>query len=101
MNKAQFPEFIHEKIDPGARGPNHLRQHPLRYVGKNLLRLALLAIASEQQQSACQPLFAGVEKLIDQILLDSNVPAKHVGDETVRESMFLMQQAHHLFFFNE
>jgi hypothetical protein len=32
-NEAQFLEFIHEKIDPGARGPDHFRQCPLRYFG--------------------------------------------------------------------
>jgi hypothetical protein len=25
MNEAQFPEFVHEEIDPGARCANHLR----------------------------------------------------------------------------
>jgi hypothetical protein len=28
-NEAQFPELIHEEIDPGARCANHLRQHLL------------------------------------------------------------------------
>ena len=26
MNEAQFPEFVHEKVDSGARGADHLRQ---------------------------------------------------------------------------
>jgi hypothetical protein len=26
LNEAQFLEFIHEKIDPGARCPDHFRQ---------------------------------------------------------------------------
>jgi hypothetical protein len=66
MDEAQFPEFIHEEIDSGARRPDHLRQSLLRYFGDHFLRLVLLAIASEQQQSAGQPLFAGVKELIDQ-----------------------------------
>jgi len=53
--KAQFPELVHEKIDPRPRCANHFRQHLLRYSGKHLLRLALRAIAREQQQSARQP----------------------------------------------
>ena len=52
LDEAQFPEFVHEEIDPGPRRANHLRQHLLRYFGKHLLRLALLAIASEQQEGA-------------------------------------------------
>jgi hypothetical protein len=27
MNEAQFPEFVHEQIHPGARCANHFRQH--------------------------------------------------------------------------
>ena len=48
LNEAQFLEFIHEKIDSGARWPNHLRQHLLRYFGNHFVRLVLLAILSEQ-----------------------------------------------------
>jgi hypothetical protein len=46
FDEAEFPEFIHEEINPAARGPDHFRQRPLRYFGKHLLRLVLLAIAS-------------------------------------------------------
>ena len=74
FNEAQFLEFIHLKIDPGASCPDHFRQRLLRYFGKHFLRLVLLAIASEQQKSAGQSLFAGVKKLVDQILLDADVP---------------------------
>ena len=74
LNEAQFLEFAHEKIDPGARSPDHLSQSLLRYFGKPLLRLVLLAISSEQQKSAGQPFLAGVKKLVDQILLDTDVP---------------------------
>src|SRR6267378_8501317 len=72
LDESEFPEFVHEKIDPRPRCANHFRQHLLRYSGKHLLRLALRAIAREQQQSARQPFLAGVEELVDQVLLDSN-----------------------------
>src|ERR1700692_1896696 len=42
FNEAEFLEFVHEKIDPGARCANHLGQHLLRYFGKHLLRLVLV-----------------------------------------------------------
>ena len=98
-NEAEFPEFIHEEIDSGARCPDHFRQSLLRYCGKHLLRLVLLAVASEQQKSPSQPFLARIEKLIDQILLDSNVPRKHIRHEAVRERTFGMEHANHLFFF--
>ena len=53
-NEAEFPEFIHEEIDPGARCPDHFRQHLLRYFGKHFFRLVLHAVPSEQQEE-CAP----------------------------------------------
>jgi len=58
LDEAQFPEFVHEKIDSGARCANHLREHLLRYFGERFVRMARCAIASEQQQSARQALLA-------------------------------------------
>ena len=101
LNEAQFSEFIHEKIDPGARCPDHFRQHLLRYLGKHFLRLVLLAIASEQKEGAGQPFLAGVKELIDQILLDSDVPRKHISHEAVGERTFSVENANHLLFFNK
>jgi hypothetical protein len=36
LDEAQFPEFVHEKIDASARGANPLCQHLLRHFGKHL-----------------------------------------------------------------
>ncbi len=74
LNEAEFPEFVHEKVDSRARCANHLRQHLLGNFGKHLFWLGFLAIPSEQQKSAGQSFLAGVKKLIDQILFDSDVP---------------------------
>jgi hypothetical protein len=74
MNEAQLSEFIHEKIDPGASCPDHLCQRLLRNFGDHFVRLVLHAISSEKQQRAGQAFLAGVKELINQILLDSDVP---------------------------
>ncbi len=47
FNETQFPEFVHEEIDPRPRCPNNLRQHLLRYFRQHLSRIARLAIARE------------------------------------------------------
>src|SRR6266481_3704221 len=101
LDEAQFPELVHDKIDPRPRCANHFRQHLLRYSGKHLLRLALRAIAREQQQSARQPFLAGIEELVDQVLLDSYVSRNHISDEAVRELVFLAERADHLVFLND
>jgi len=86
-NEAQFPELSHEKIDALPRCANHFREHLLRYSGKHPLRLGFLGVASQQQQSSSQAFLAGVKKLIDQILLDADVPGKNVKHKAVAERM--------------
>ncbi len=39
LDETEFPEFVHEKIDPSARRANHLRQCFLRYFGEYSLGL--------------------------------------------------------------
>ena len=51
------------------------------------MRLGFLAVASEQQKSPDQPFLGGVKELIDQILLDSDIPRKHISHEAVGERM--------------
>ena len=101
LDKAQFPEFVHEEVDPRPRRANHLRQHLLRHFRKHLLGIARFAVAREQQQSARQPLLTGVEKLVDQILLDSDVSCQHVRDEAIGELMFPVEYSNHLIFIND
>ncbi len=101
LDEAQFPEFVHEKIDPGPRRANHLRQHLLRYFGQHLLRMALRAIAREQQERARQAFLGRVEELVYQVLLDSYVSRKHISDEAVGELVFLVERANHLDFLND
>src|SRR5579862_127060 len=73
LDEAQFTEFIHEKIDSRPRRPDHLGQRLLGYFGERLLEIAWLSITREQQESASQAFFAGVEELVYQILF----PAKY------------------------
>src|SRR6266852_5041535 len=101
LDESEFPEFVHEKIDPGPRCANHLRQRLLRHFGKHFLRLASRAIVRKQQQGARQSFLAGVEKVVDQVLLDSYVSRQHIRNEAVGESMFSMEHACHLAFLNE
>ena len=74
INKSQFPEPVHEEADPRAGCADHFRQHLLTDLGNYTLLFAFLAKMSEQQKDPGQPLFAGVEKLINQVFLVTNVP---------------------------
>ena len=74
LDEALSPEFVHEKVDSGARCTNHFCQHPLRYSVEQLFRFGFLAIVSEQQEGPSQSLLARIKELIDQVFLDSDVP---------------------------
>ena len=56
---------------------------------------------SQPQQGSCQPFLAGIEELIDQILLDPQLSGNHVGDEPVGELVFGVKEAKHFAFFND
>ncbi len=66
-NEAQFSEPVHEKAHPRAGCADHFRQHLLTDLGNNSLGYSFLTKMSEQQEDPCQPLFARIEKLIDQV----------------------------------
>jgi hypothetical protein len=100
LDETQFSKFVHEEIDAGPRSANHLREHLLRHLGEHLFRLVACAVASEQEQSTGQPFFAGVEELVDQILLNPNVSSEHISDEAVGKLMFRVKHTNHLGFLN-
>jgi hypothetical protein len=100
FDEAHFLKFIHEKTDASARGSDNSRQSLLRHLANDFLRLVFVPVASKEKESASQPFFTGVEKLIDQILLDTDVPGKHLRHETIRQFMVSVKRAEHLSFFN-
>jgi hypothetical protein len=95
FDEAHLLKSIHEKIDARARSTNHFRERLLRYFGKHPVDLIQLAIAGQQQKRARQPLLAGVEKLVDQVLLDPDIASKHIGDKAIGKRTFRMEQSEH------
>ena len=47
------------------------------------------------RQSTGQPFLYGVKELIDEILLDSDVPCQEIRDEAVRELMLFVKDTNH------
>jgi hypothetical protein len=79
MNETQFPEFIHEKINSGARCADHFRQRFLRHFGEHSMGLVVFAVAGKQKKSAREPFLARVKKLIHQIFQAGAVLAVYVA----------------------
>ena len=81
------PSFLNlfmKKFTRDARRADHFRERLLGDLRQRSLRIGL-AVARQQEQRPGEPLFAGVEELIDEVRFDADVPRQHVGDEAVRE----------------
>ena len=60
--------------------------------GTALTGFVVLAVPRQQQERPRQPFLTGVEQLVDQVLLDPDVPRQHVRDEPIRQRVLLVQQ---------
>ena len=76
--------------------PDDLRERLLRQLRQHALRLVRLAVTRQEQERARQPLFTRVEQLIDEVLLDPNVPREHVREKPVRERRLVVQHPGHV-----
>jgi len=83
VDEAHLSEAIHKEINPGSGGADHFRQGFLAYFGDHVFRTPFLAKTSQQQESPGQPLFGGVEELIDQVGLRLIIAADEIGDEQI------------------
>jgi hypothetical protein len=72
LNKTEPAKAIHEEADAGPGGPDHLCQSFLRDLWNQRFRFSRLSKLRQQQEHSSQALFAGVEKLIDEIGLGSH-----------------------------
>src|ERR1700677_2171654 len=97
IDEAQCPEPVHKKADPRAGCAHHLCQSFLTDFGDYSLGHAILAEVGKQEQNPSKPLFAGIEKLVNQILFVSNVPRQQISYEHVGQSMFTVESLHHRF----
>jgi hypothetical protein len=61
----------------------------------------VFAVTGEQEKGTGEPLFAGIEKLIDQVLFDANVPGKHESDEPIGERVLFVKHPEHFILLND
>src|SRR5947208_677613 len=92
MNEPHPPELVHEVTDAPACGPDHFRQRLLADPWHQCELLSCLPVMREEQQCPRQPFFAGVEKLIHQILFKPRIASQHVGEEVVSEGRLVAQE---------
>jgi hypothetical protein len=97
VNEAQCPEPVHEKADSRAGCAYHLSQSLLTDFGDYSLRHAVLAEMSKQKKNPSEPLFAGIEKLVNQIFFMPDVPREQISYEHVGQRVFTVESLHHRF----
>ena len=95
IDEPELAEFVHEVADSRPGCSDHARQRFLADFRNHRLLLAFLAKVRKPEQNPSQPLLAGIEQLIDQVLFKSNIAGKQVGREMPRKSWVGVQQSHH------
>jgi len=94
IDKAQRPELVHEMTDPRPGCAAHLGQVFPIDSGMDSFGSAFLAKTSQQQENPSQTLFAGVEKLVDEIPFESNVAGRQMREEEFGDAVSLLEQVH-------
>ena len=95
VDKAMFPESVHEMTDPRPGCTDHLCQRILLHSGDYYFGLAFLAKMRQQQENPSQTLFAGVEKLVHEIRFVSDVAQKQMLDKQFRNIVMLVKHSLH------
>src|SRR4030088_2839851 len=81
LDEPHLPEFFHELADTGTCRADDLSQCLLADRGGDRLRPAVLTEIRKNEQRSCEALFARVEELVDEVLLDPAVAGQQVGHE--------------------
>jgi hypothetical protein len=79
--KALFAKFVHEEAHARTGRADHFRECFLAENDRNRLSAAFLAEIRKQQQKTSKPPFAGIEKLIDQIVFNAVIAGQKVCQE--------------------
>jgi hypothetical protein len=97
VNKAQLAEPIHKKANARAGGTNHFSEHFLANFRNYAFGLSFLAKLSKQQEYSCQPFFAGIKELVNQVSLNPNISGKQIGDKEIGKCVLPLKHPQHLF----
>jgi hypothetical protein len=81
INKAQLPKSVHEKAHARSRRADHFGQRFLTDFRDDWLRPTFLPKICKEKEKSGEALFARIEQLIDQVLLDTTVASQEVRDK--------------------
>ena len=96
IDKTELAKAVHEEADTRPGGADHLRECFLRDGRNEGFRFSWLAEFRHQQEDSRQTLFAGVEKLIDEVSLGSHAAGQEEFQKYVGEGVLLVHHLDHL-----
>ena len=100
IDKAQLFELIHEITNSRPGGAYNFREGLLTDLGDHPSILAVLANTGKGQEDSRQTPLAGIEKVSQEIFLDSDDTRKEVGDEELAEDRVLIDRVNDGFLFH-
>jgi len=92
---AEFPETVHEVADAGPCRSDHIRERLLSNCRYKRLRFAGFTKLRHEKKGSRQPLFTGIEELIDQVFLGSDTADEDKFHEHLREASLLLEYTKH------
>lgn len=81
VDEAQLAKPVHKEADSRTGGANHLGQGPLAHLQDGGMGLGPSSKSRQQQESSRQSLLARIEKLIDEVVFNSNNARNQVRDK--------------------
>jgi len=90
VDKAMLPEPIHEMTNPRPGCTDHLCQCFLIDSGKHSFSPVFLSKMCQQQENPSQTLLAVAKKLVDEILLKSDVAYEQMLGQQFRDTVLLV-----------
>src|SRR5438045_2974083 len=98
INETQLLELAHERTNPRAAGPDHLRQGFLTDLRDHMLMFAVLAKVGQHQENAGKALLGRIEQLVGEVFFHSNGASKGIRHEEICKFTVLAEQSYyHLF----
>jgi len=91
-NEPSLAELIHKMGDPRPGSPDDARQRLMAHLRKRRLRLVPIVGFRHVQERARHPFLGGVEKVVQQVLIDANLASKHASKKCPGERGLGMEQ---------
>ena len=95
VNESHFSELIQKKADARACCAHHLRQSLLTQLRDYVVLPSVFSVTRQEQQDSSQSLFAGIEKLVNEVRFVSDISGQQMHHELVRKHVLPMKYVPH------